>query len=208
MIALVPTKRRLQGVKLEGQVLEGLDLSHMRGFGSKWEHMTFRSCNLDLSEMGNVTWHGCRFEKCSVQLAAMGPARYENVVFDCCDLKNTSFQGAWMSTAQFLDCRMQYVNFLDAQLEDVRFESCNLRWAALSVVSADRVSYDGSNLWGARVTLDCHFFHSSFDDKWRRRFAGLLAWAWPEAEAEKDLLKKISGQHFAAVERLMTGGEK
>lgn len=202
---LVQRKHYLQGIPVTNVIYREMDFSHTRAFGAKWTGSYFTDCRFDLSEMGNVTFEGCHFVRCSMMLAALGPSRFISCTFSQCNLENSSFQGSWMTDVRFHDCRMQYVNLAGAQLEKVSFVQCNVRWADLTFASVEDVSWDRANIWGAKVNLGCSFFRASFDDKWRRRFAGLLAWSWPEG-AERRELERIAGRHMEAICHLMEGG--
>ncbi len=207
MNGIVRNKRRLQGAATENQMLRGLDLTNARGFQSKWKSVVLQECVLDLSDLPQTEWEDCVFDRCTLRAVNFTPSKMTRVRFDSCDLQNASFRGCWIPEGAFTDCRMQYVTFEDAQLGTVAFTRSNLRHANLVVTEAVAVSYDESSLWGARVNLDCTFFRSGFDDKWRRRFAGLLAWAWPEGEPGRETLRNLAGPQMAAIERLMEDGK-
>ncbi len=208
MISLARTKLHLQGTEIPPGPHERLDLSHLKGFKSRWKGVEMSECLLDLAELSGAEFEDCTFTRCEMRLSALGPSKYTRCRFELCDLASSSFQGAWMTDCTFGDCRMPFASFHDAQLTRVKFDHCNLRHADLLFMHSDGVDFDESTLWGAKVSLDCHFFRCRFDEKWRRRFASLLAWAWPKEEPERLWLVTAGGKQYGAVERLMTEGVK
>ena len=79
---------------------------------------------------------------------------------------------------------------------------CNLHGSNLDFreVPPKALSFNGSNFWGAKVSLGCAFWSGTFDERSVRQFLALIA-----RVSDDPRIAELAGDQWAVVSRAMNG---
>lgn len=204
-MSIVATKRRNEGIKMEGETYTGLDLRSMKAFGSVWTNCVFVDCQFDMADLRTTKFTGCSFLRCSMRLVNFATSFVEDSGFVTCDLEQASFMGCFLRNVTFSECRLAYgeTMFQDATCKQkVEFLGCNLHGSSLDFreVEPGSLKFDDCNLWGVKVGLACAFWNGTFDDRAIRQFVALIA-----RVSQDQRLKDLAGDQYFVVCRAMDG---
>lgn len=205
---LLKFKRRAEAMKVDGERFHALDLRSMKTFGSTWSDCSFVDCQLDLSDMRTNKFERVLFQNCSARAINFSTSFFEDCLFLDCDLEQTSFMGSHFRDGGFKECRMAYgeTMFQDVTMKGrVRFVDCNLHGSSLDFreIEPRGLSFEGCNLWSAKIALGCAFWNASFDERSIRQFLALVG-----RVSEDPRIAQLAGDQFAVVNRAMDGVTK
>lgn len=130
-------KRNFDDVDLQGQALQGLELSGC----------SFRRANMQNVEFGPVHFRQCDFSQSDLRGCTMPRL----TVFEDSRLDSANMNGALLVNTQFLRTALNNASFSRTQLHGVTFQMCELGRSWFGESRIDNVRFDGSDLSNAFI---------------------------------------------------------
>lgn len=142
----------LSGADWPGAVLDGVDLSGVRGRSvrapqcswdhSQWADVALESGDLAASSWRDSGWQRTALSECRLTGAILSGCSLEDVAVRGCVLDMAQFRFASLRRVAFTDCRLSGADFSSARLEEVLIRDCVLDGAQFHqvLISGRRVS--------------------------------------------------------------------
>lgn len=159
-LADAPAGLRLQHCVLDGEDLEGLDLTRAEFVGCSFAGTRWRR-----AQLAGTRWRGCRAGGADFELCDLTDARFES-----CDLNNTQWRRARLSSAEFCEVKLTGARFTDAvtlgmSLKRSLAVNADLRGLSFRKQVIEALNLEGADLSGCDFTdailRDCNLSNAA-----------------------------------------------
>lgn len=119
-------KSHVNGVRAHDCVLKQCDLANVSFEESTWVGSSYTSCRCLGADFGSSELRDVTFQDCVIDYASFRFARFYRVRFESCQLSNTDFQGITATDVNFVACSFDETEFSQASIKRGRIEGCSI----------------------------------------------------------------------------------